>query len=102
MQNCRAVRFGEIPQGEGVAKGGQDFNVIGFLGDDSLGYLALAPHGVQGYDATLETQNPDQFRECGGLIALGVHRPLAGNDPIFGAEGAQEVQGRLFFVYGGP
>ena len=77
-------------------------NVVGLLGDDSLGNFALATHRVQRDDAAFQVQDLDQLREYGDLVALRVHRPLPQDQPVASGEGADHVLGRLALVHGGP
>src|SRR3954466_6219423 len=69
-------------------------HVIGFLVHDLLCDVALAAHGIDGHDRTLDRQHVQQFGNSDDLVGLFRDLPLTQHEPLAGCEGRNHVDRR--------
>jgi hypothetical protein len=69
---------------------------------NGLGDFLLAAHGIDGHDAALEMEHPDQFWQGGNLVALLLNSQLAQDQAIGAGPGADHVHWAVAPVAGSP
>src|SRR4051812_19383195 len=69
-------------------------HVIGFLVHDLLCDVALATHGIDGHDRTLDRQHVQQFGNSDDLVGLFRDLHLTQHEPLAGCEGRNHVDRR--------
>lgn len=89
----------------GLVKKGDDRlmsrGLVGFEGQDIVGLLllnlagnfGLAAHGIDGYDAALEHQDGEQFRDGGDFVGMVLGFDLTQDQAVGGGPGADHVNG---------
>ena len=84
-------QFDVFPQRALIALQGQD--VVGLLVHDLPGDGALAAHGVDGDDGTLDGQHVEQLGDGEDLVGLVRHLDLPQHQPLARGEGRDHVDG---------
>src|SRR4051794_20258478 len=69
-------------------------HVIGFLVHELLCDVALAAHGIDGHDRTLDRQHVQQFGNSDDLVGLFRDLHLTQHEPLAGCEGRNHVDRR--------
>ena len=68
-------------------------HVVGPLLPDLACNRLLAAHGIEGYDAALQAQHAQQFRDGRACVGLVVHGRLGQHQPVGLRPGADQMQG---------
>jgi hypothetical protein len=78
-------------------------HVVGLLGDELLGDVALAGHRIDGYDHPLDRQHVEQLRDGVDLVGIVRDLHLAQHEALAGCEGRNHVdQRRRVLLAPGP